>query len=76
MNVVQPALHPAISAQLYEKLEVSDAEIENCKSVRNEMRASVNSLLKVMIFHNYEQFVKWLHYTVLVCRGKKLILYF
>ncbi|KAH1049759.1 hypothetical protein GYH30_020329 [Glycine max] len=46
MNTVKPDLHPGVSAQLHEKFEVSDAEIENSKSVRSEMRAAVNSLLK------------------------------
>ena len=49
MNTVKPDLHPGVSAQLHEKFEVSDAEIENSKYVRSEMRAAVNSLLKVII---------------------------
>lgn len=49
MNTVKPDLHPGVSAQLHEKFEVSDAEIENSKSVRSEMCAAVNSLLKVII---------------------------
>ncbi|XP_061362655.1 translocon at the outer membrane of chloroplasts 64-like [Gastrolobium bilobum] len=46
INIVKPDLHPAVSADLHEKFEGSDVELENCKSVRNEMRAAVNSLLK------------------------------
>ncbi|KAK4280692.1 hypothetical protein QN277_012280 [Acacia crassicarpa] len=46
MNTEKPTLHPAISAQLQEKFEVSDADVENWKSVRNEMRIAVNSLMK------------------------------
>ncbi|KAF7822244.1 Translocon at the outer membrane of chloroplasts 64 [Senna tora] len=46
LNTVKPTLHPAISAQLHENCELSDVDIENCKSVRNEMRAAINSLLK------------------------------
>ncbi|KAE9613840.1 Translocon at the outer membrane of chloroplasts 64 [Lupinus albus] len=46
MNIVKPDLHAAVSSQLHEKLEVSDVEIENSKSVRSEMRAAINSLLK------------------------------
>ncbi|XP_061351071.1 translocon at the outer membrane of chloroplasts 64 [Gastrolobium bilobum] len=46
LNIVKPDLHPAISAQLYEKFEVSDVEIENSKSVRSEIHAAVNLLLK------------------------------
>ncbi|KAG5071379.1 hypothetical protein JHK86_006590 [Glycine max] len=47
MNTVKPNLHPGVSAQLHEKFEVFDAEIENSKSVRSEMRAVINSLLKL-----------------------------
>ncbi|XP_004503273.1 translocon at the outer membrane of chloroplasts 64 [Cicer arietinum] len=46
MSIVKPELHPAVSAQLHEKFEVSDVEIENSKSVRSELRVAVNSLLK------------------------------
>ncbi|XP_054818295.1 translocon at the outer membrane of chloroplasts 64 [Prosopis cineraria] len=46
MNTEKPTLHPSISAQLQDKLEVSDEDVENWKSVRNEMRIAVNSLLK------------------------------
>ncbi|XP_057415787.1 translocon at the outer membrane of chloroplasts 64-like isoform X2 [Lotus japonicus] len=46
MDIVKPDLHPAVTAQLHGKLEISDAEIENSKSVRSEMRAAINSLLK------------------------------
>lgn len=53
INIVKPDLHPAVSADLYEKFEVSDVEIENTKSVRSEMRAALNFLLKVMILHHY-----------------------
>lgn len=49
MSIVKPELHPAVSAQLHEKFEVSDVEIENSKSVRSELRVAVNSLLKVII---------------------------
>ncbi|XP_044466681.1 translocon at the outer membrane of chloroplasts 64-like [Mangifera indica] len=43
---VKPTLDPTISAQIYDTLETSTTEIENCKSVRNEMRFAMNSLLK------------------------------
>ncbi|KAK2385679.1 translocon at the outer membrane of chloroplasts [Trifolium repens] len=46
MSIVKPDLHPAVAAQLHEKFDVSEVEIENSKSVRSEMRAAVNSLLK------------------------------
>lgn len=49
MSIVKPDLHPAVSAQLHEKYEVSEVEIENSKSVRSELRVAVNSLLKVII---------------------------
>ncbi|XP_040869849.1 translocon at the outer membrane of chloroplasts 64-like [Glycine max] len=48
MNTVKPNLHPGVSAQLHEKFEVFDVEIENSKSVRSEMRAVINSLLKLV----------------------------
>jgi hypothetical protein len=50
MSIVKPDLHPAVAAQLHEKFDVSEVEIENSKSVRGEMRAAVNSLLKVIIY--------------------------
>lgn len=46
MSIVKPDLHPAVSAQLHEKFDVSEVEIENFKSVRSELRVAVNSLLK------------------------------
>ncbi|CAL0313772.1 unnamed protein product [Lupinus luteus] len=46
MNIVKPNLHAAVSAQLHEKLEESDVEIEKIKNVRSEMRAAINTLLK------------------------------
>ncbi|XP_057446926.1 translocon at the outer membrane of chloroplasts 64-like [Lotus japonicus] len=46
MSIVKPELHPAVSADLQEKFEVSDVDVENYRSVRNEMRDAVNSLLK------------------------------
>ncbi|KAI9121693.1 hypothetical protein K1719_008726 [Acacia pycnantha] len=45
----KPTLHPAISAQLQGKFEVSDEDVGNWKSVRNEMRIAVNSLLKSIL---------------------------
>jgi len=49
MNTVKPDLNPSVSAQLHDKFEVSDVEIENSKSVRSEMRSAMNLLLKVKI---------------------------
>ncbi|KAB1212287.1 Translocon at the outer membrane of chloroplasts 64 [Morella rubra] len=37
---------PAISAQIYETVEAPDAVIEDYKSIRDEMRSAINSLLK------------------------------
>ncbi|KAI5660282.1 hypothetical protein M9H77_29075 [Catharanthus roseus] len=43
---VKPTLDPVISAQLREGLDVTDKEVENCLSVRNELRSALNLLLK------------------------------
>lgn len=45
---MKPDLDPALKEQLNEKLEIPDAMIENFKSVRNETRMAINSLLKVI----------------------------
>ncbi|KAK2664521.1 hypothetical protein Ddye_003095 [Dipteronia dyeriana] len=46
INSVKPALDTAVSAQIHELLEMDDAELENCKSIRREMRSAINFLLK------------------------------
>ncbi|KAG6746794.1 hypothetical protein POTOM_049161 [Populus tomentosa] len=46
INTVKPILEPNFSAQMNETMELSDAEIELCKSIREEMRSAINSLLK------------------------------
>lgn len=46
IDSVKPDLDPALVEQLNEKLETSDIIIENFKSVRNETRMAINSLLK------------------------------
>ncbi|KAI9174424.1 hypothetical protein LWI28_017035 [Acer negundo] len=46
INSVKPTLDPAVSAQIHEMLEMDDAELENCKSIRSEMRSAINFLLK------------------------------
>lgn len=46
IDIVKPILDPAISAHVHETMDISDTEIENCQSVRNELRQAVNSLLK------------------------------
>lgn len=45
---MKPVLAPALASQLHETLEAADIEIEKCKSIRNEMRLALNSLLKVI----------------------------
>lgn len=49
INLVKPVLDSATSAQICGPLDASDEEIEICKSIKNELHAAVNSLLKVMI---------------------------
>ncbi|MBA0559297.1 hypothetical protein Golob_016264, partial [Gossypium lobatum] len=46
INSEKPVLDSAISAQINETLDMTDKEIEICKSVRTEMRLAVNNLLK------------------------------
>lgn len=43
---VKPILDPDISAEIGETLEIAETVVENCKSLRNEMRSAINSLLK------------------------------
>ncbi|XP_022134717.1 outer envelope protein 64, chloroplastic [Momordica charantia] len=46
IDSVKPILDPELVEQLNEKLETSDTIIENFKSVRNDARVAINSLLK------------------------------
>nr|XP_011464489.1 PREDICTED: translocon at the outer membrane of chloroplasts 64 isoform X2 [Fragaria vesca subsp. vesca] len=46
INLVKPTLDPATSAQLCGPPESSDMEVEICKSIKNELHAAVNALLK------------------------------
>ncbi|KAF5934229.1 hypothetical protein HYC85_030400 [Camellia sinensis] len=46
ISSVKPTLNPIIAAQILKTLEMSDKEMENCNSIRNEMRVALNSLLK------------------------------
>ncbi|XP_057951934.1 translocon at the outer membrane of chloroplasts 64 [Malania oleifera] len=46
INTVKPILDPVISAQIHETLETENEEIEVCKSIKNEMRVALSSLLK------------------------------
>ncbi|MED6109176.1 Translocon at the outer membrane of chloroplasts 64 [Stylosanthes scabra] len=55
INTVNPDLHPVVSAQLHGKFEVSDDEIEKSKSIRSDIRAALNMLLKN---HNFQEEMK------------------
>ncbi|KAI5568769.1 hypothetical protein BDE02_12G035300 [Populus trichocarpa] len=46
INTEKPILEPDFSAQMNEIMKISEAEIELCKSIREEMRLAINSLLK------------------------------
>ncbi|CAK7349587.1 unnamed protein product [Dovyalis caffra] len=46
ISTEKPILEPNFSAQMNEVMEISDAEVELCKSIREEMRSAINSLLK------------------------------
>lgn len=46
INMVNPVLDPVISSALHGNLDATNEEIERCKSIRNELRAALNSLLK------------------------------
>ncbi|THG21293.1 hypothetical protein TEA_008073 [Camellia sinensis var. sinensis] len=46
ISSVKSTLNPVIAAQILKTLEMSDKEMENCNSIRNEMRVALNSLLK------------------------------
>ena len=53
INTEKPILDPDLIAQMNEIMKTSDAEIELCKSIREEMRLAINSLLKVFFFKWY-----------------------
>ncbi|KAL8474686.1 hypothetical protein ACS0TY_031215 [Phlomoides rotata] len=46
INSVKPTLDPVISAQIPEVLHLTDTDIEKCQTIRSELRAAINSLLK------------------------------
>ncbi|CAN4088737.1 unnamed protein product [Withania somnifera] len=46
INAVKPNLDPVISTQMQGALEVTDANIDSCQTIRNEMRSALNDLLK------------------------------
>lgn len=46
ISSVKPALDPLVSAQVHERLELSEKDIENFRSVKTELRSALNALLK------------------------------
>ncbi|KAK6153962.1 hypothetical protein DH2020_013601 [Rehmannia glutinosa] len=46
INSVKPTLDPAISAQISEELDLTDADIEKYHTIRSELRSAINALLK------------------------------
>ncbi|XAR63968.1 Amidase [Bertholletia excelsa] len=46
ISSVNPTLNPIVAAQIQESMEMSDEEIKNFQTIRNEMRVALNSLLK------------------------------
>ncbi|KVI04768.1 Amidase [Cynara cardunculus var. scolymus] len=64
INKVKPALDPVISAQVQERLELSEKDIENFRTVRSELRSALNAFLKVTVplglFENYPVSVSFL----------------
>ncbi|KAL5544950.1 hypothetical protein UlMin_008734 [Ulmus minor] len=46
INSVKPVLDPFTSSALHELPDTADLDSEYCRSIRNEMRSAINSLLK------------------------------
>ncbi|CAH8370302.1 unnamed protein product [Eruca vesicaria subsp. sativa] len=46
INTVKPALDPVISSQVSENAELTNEEMENLNTIRNQTRFAINSLLK------------------------------
>ncbi|XP_071691232.1 translocon at the outer membrane of chloroplasts 64-like [Rutidosis leptorrhynchoides] len=46
INSVKPALDPLISAQVQERLELAEKDVENFRSVKGELRSALSDLLK------------------------------
>jgi Asp-tRNA(Asn)/Glu-tRNA(Gln) amidotransferase A subunit family amidase len=46
VNSVKPTVNPAIAALMQQELEISENEIQNCDTVRHELRSALNFLLK------------------------------
>lgn len=62
---MKPTLDPIIAAQIRERLQISDMEIENFRIIRNEIRVALNSLLKVLVsFHHV------ISNTILTCPSR------
>lgn len=71
INSVKPVLGPALASQVHETLETADIEIEKYKSIRNEMRLALNSLLKViyLCFNNLWMFHLKVIWHFMFCLG-------
>lgn len=46
ISSAKPSLDPLISAQVHERLELTEKDIENFRSVKSELRSALNALLK------------------------------
>lgn len=46
INSVKPTLDPVVSAHIPGVLDLTDADIEKCHTIRSELRSAINSLLK------------------------------
>ncbi|KAH0927023.1 hypothetical protein HID58_019279 [Brassica napus] len=46
INTVKPAIDPVISSQVCDNAELTNEEIENLNTIRNQTRVAINSLLK------------------------------
>ncbi|CAN7000766.1 unnamed protein product [Brassica rapa subsp. trilocularis] len=46
INTVKPAIGPVISSQVCDNAELTNEEIENLNTIRNQTRVAINSLLK------------------------------
>ncbi|XP_047954594.1 outer envelope protein 64, chloroplastic-like isoform X1 [Salvia hispanica] len=46
INSVKPTLDPVISAQLREASDLTDADVEKCRTIRIELRSAIDALVK------------------------------
>ncbi|KAG2315852.1 hypothetical protein Bca52824_018974 [Brassica carinata] len=60
INTVKPAIDPVISSQLSENPVLTNEEVENLNAIRNQTRAAINSLLKI-ISEDYQNRASSLH---------------